>query len=305
MIVIDQRAPQHADLTEPGRDGSVRLFTPDNQTIDLSAFYQGRACFLIASGPSLKTMDLAALRGPGVVTMGMNNSWSVLRPRLWVAVDPCEKFHPFGWMDPAITKLVPLGLANQRIRFRDAAGQWAYSQWRVRDMPAVFFWQRGSIFEPADFFAENVITWGCDDKVTDSCGVKGIRSVFLAAVKLAYSLGFRTLYLCGTDFHMQRGKPGYAFAQDRTKSAVVHNNRLFTAVSKRMEALLPYMEQTGFRIVNCTPGSRLTVFPFMPLADAIREATADCAGEMETLGYYDETPKPKDEYAVYHEGGGD
>ncbi len=299
---LDQRPPQTVALSEPGREGPVRFSTADAQTIDLSTFYQGRACFITASGPSLKSMDLGALRGPGVVTMGVNNSWSVIRPRLWVGVDPVRKFHPYGWMDPAITKLVPVALANQNIRYRAEDGTWKFSRWRVRDMPSVLFWQRGDRFEPSDFLTENVVTWGQPDTDTCPCGVKGIRSVFMAAIKLCYSLGFRTVYLCGVDFKMEEGKPGYAFEQGRTKSAVRHNMALYAGVSARLEALRPYFDMAEFRVVNCTPDSGLKVFPYVPLADAIKQATGDCAGDMSTSGFYDEEPAARDDWGRRMDG---
>ena len=293
-VQIDPRPPQTIRLAEAGRDGPVRFSTGDGQTIDLSAFYQGQSCFITASGPSLRGMDLAALRN--VVTWGTNNSWSVIRPRLWTCVDPAEKFHPYGWMDPSITKLVPVALANQQIRYRADDGQWKLSRCRVRDMPAVLFWQRGGRFEPADYLTENCVTWGNDEGVTCPCGIKGIRSVFMAVLKLAYSVGFRTVYLCGTDFRMEEGKPGYAFEQRRDRHAVSHNNRLYAAVNKRCEALLPYFEMAEFNVVNCTPDSGLKVFPYMPLADAIKEATKSYGAPMQTSGFYEPKPVARDEW---------
>ncbi len=294
--------PAITRLSKSSRDGAVRFIYPDTPSVDLSALYHGRACFIVAGGPSLADMNLELLRSPGVMTWGVNNSWATFRPRLWTCVDPPDRFCYQGWLDPSITKVVPLAIAGSRLRFRDTKGELRTSKYTPQDMPNVLFFNRNGRFEPADFLSENTVCWGGDQDYTDPLGIKGHRSVFLSTVKLAFSMGFRHLYLCGCDFRMDTAKP-YAFEQEREASMARFNNKQFSAMSRRFEALLPYFEGEGLRIVNCTPGSALKVFPSMRLSDAVKEATADCAGPMDTRGLYD--GPPKDEWAAYRDGGGD
>jgi hypothetical protein len=262
--------------------------------------------FLTLSGPSLADMNLEALRKPGVITWGVNNSPAVIRPRLWTVVDTANRFHDRLWRDPAITKFIPLPLANLRLRYKDEKGVFQNSRLRVRDCPAVWFWQRNSHFDPADFLCQSSVCWGNEEKQTDSVGVTGIRSVMLATIRLAYAVGFRTINLCGADFRMERGRPNYAFEQARDAHAVRHNNRLYAAMVKRLTALAPYFEMAGLRVFNCTPGSALEVFPFRRLSAAVAEATADCGGDLDTRDWYDDPEEPRRRVAYqWDHGGGD
>ena len=70
----------------PARTG-LRLYTADFDSISLGGFYKGRSAFLVLSGPSLNDIDLTQLNRRGIVTMGVNNSWTVHRPTLWTCVD--------------------------------------------------------------------------------------------------------------------------------------------------------------------------------------------------------------------------
>ena len=93
---------------KPARDG-LRLYTapPTFESVSLSGFYRGRSAFLMLSGPSLKQIDLSLLDARGIVTMAVNNAWSVRRPTLWTCVDDPGRFIDVGWKDPGILKFVP------------------------------------------------------------------------------------------------------------------------------------------------------------------------------------------------------
>jgi hypothetical protein len=272
--------------------GPMYLYTAAGASVSLEGFYRGQHCFLIGGGPSLKEANLGLLNAPGIVTWCMNNSWAVpdsqphrFRPRLWTCVDPAEKFSDKGFRDPSITKVVPLSIANHRLRFL-LDGEWRMSSRRVRDCPGVLFFRRNARFEPADFLCQSTVNWGMPEGQRDSLGHSGIRSVMLATLRLVHYMGFRRVYLLGADFKMEPGK-GYAFEQERSKGSVKHNNTLYRVLNERLAALKPYLDMDDCRVFNCTPGSGLTAFPFKSLGDAAAEAGRDCAGPMETAGYYD------------------
>lgn len=277
---------QVTDLSDVS-EGRLLFFTPARESINLDGWYKGRSCFLICGGPSLADSNLKLLESPGVFKWGMNNSWSVIRPNFWTCVDPPQKFCIEGWLDPTITKVVPMPLARSPLYYRAGPNNWKQSRTRVRDCPAVWLWQRNSRFDPAEFLTEPSVCWGCEEGHTDPLGLDGIRSVMLATMRLIHAVGFRTVYLVGADFKMELGKPNYAFAQDRAKSAVKHNNKLFEVMNKRLTALVPYLEMSGMKVWNCTPGSGLTAFPFMRLSEAVAAATKGIAGPMRTEGHYD------------------
>lgn len=287
------------------------LYTPALESVSLQNWYARRTVFLILSGPSLATLDLAQLNQRGIVTFGVNNSWAVHRPTLWTCVDPPGRFLDVGWKDPGIIKLVPLYHRNRRLRVKEpppefpespaspesngnsgrtGGGRFRPSQFFVRDMPAVFFYARNTHFDPDTFFNEPEINWGNPPDQKDSLGIKGGRSVMLAALRLIHYLGFRVVFLLGADFRMSTdAEQNYAFEQGRTKHAVDHNNRLYAALDHRFTALRKRFND--FWVFNCTPGSGLTAFPYYPFEKAVEYARSECRKPVDTIGWYD-TPIP-------------
>jgi hypothetical protein len=268
------------------------LSTPGRETIDLAGWYARRSVFLICSGPSLNAMDLSHLNQRGIVTFGLNNSWAVHRPNLWTCVDPPEKFCDRGWKDPGIIKLVPEHQRARRLRVKRDDGTFRPSQFRPEDMPSTFFYPASTAFDARRFWSQPSVCWGNNAEVPDAQGIKGGRSVMLAALRLIHYLGFRVVFLLGADFNMRTdADANYAFAQERTKQAVEHNNRLYRALDQRLNTLRRHVRD--FYVFNCTPGSALTAFQPYDYAKAIAYASGECAGEWDTAGWYDRVDKDK------------
>lgn len=273
----------------PARSG-LRLYTAEFDSVSMGGFYRGRSVFLTLSGPSLNQLDLSLLNLRGVVSMGVNNSWTVHRPTLWTCVDDPGRFIDTGWKDPGILKLVPMCHWARYLRIQAKNGSMRQSAFRVCQMPGVLFYRRGNHFDHERFLTGDTVPWGNDGKQADSLGIKGMRSVMLAALRLLHHLGFRTVYLLGCDFAMADDRK-YAFDETREASAIRHNNALYDALSRRFEALLPHFEQHRFRVVNCSPGSALSVFERMSYEDAIAAASAECSKPVNSQGWY--TPPDK------------
>jgi len=268
----------------PARNG-LRLYTADFDSISLGGFYKGRSAFLVLSGPSLNGLDLTRLDRRGIVTMGVNNSWTVHRPTLWTCVDDPGRFIDTGWKDPGVLKFVPVCHWGRKLRIQAKDGTMRDSAYRVAQMPSVLFFRRSNHFDHERFLTGDTVPWGNDPKSTDSLGIKGKRSVMLVALRLLHHIGFRTVYLLGCDFRMAADHK-YAFDETREAAAIRHNNVLYDSLSRRFEALLPHFEKHRFRVVNCSPGSGLGVFEQMPYADAIAAASAECSKPINTQGWY-------------------
>lgn len=280
------------DAIRQGGMSRTLLYTSALESVSLQNWYAKRTVFLTLSGPSLATFDLAQLNQRGIVTFGVNNSWSVHRPTLWTCVDPPGRFLDIGWKDPGIIKLVPLYHRNRRLRVKEPDGRFRQSQFFVRDMPAVFFYARSTRFDPDTFFSEPEINWGNPPDQADSLGIKGGRSVMLAALRLIHYLGFRVVFLLGADFKMNTdAAQNYAFAQGRTKHAVDHNNRLYESLDRRFSELRKRFND--FWVFNCTPDSGLRAFPYYPFDKAVAYARAECGKTIDTVGWYDTPAKPK------------
>ena len=268
----------------PARNG-LRLYTADFDSISLGGFYKGRSAFLVLSGPSLNDIDLTQLDRRGIVTMGVNNSWTLHRPTLWTCVDDPGRFIDTGWKDPGVLKFVPVCHWGRKLRIQAKDGTMRDSAYRVAQMPSVLFFRRSNHFDHERFLTGDTVPWGNDPKSTDSLGIKGKRSVMLVALRLLHHLGFGTVYLLGCDFRMAADHK-YAFDETREAAAIRHNNVLYDSLSRRFEALLPHFEKHRFRVVNCSPGSGLGVFERMTYEDAIAAASTECSKPINTQGWY-------------------
>jgi hypothetical protein len=271
-------------LRRPAKNG-LRLYTTDFDSVSLSDFYRGRQAFLVLSGPSLADHDLSLLDRRGIVTMGVNNSWSVHRPTLWTCVDSPGRFIDTGWKDPGILKFVPMSSWNARLRIQKPNGTMRPSAFRVKQMPSVLLYRRSEHFDHRQFLDEDAVCWGNNSATKDSLGIKGKRSVMLVALRLLHYLGFRTVYLVGADFKMADGRK-YAFEETRTNAAIRHNNVLYDSLNQRFEAMRDYFKRSRFTVLNCTPDSGLTAFEHLAFDDAVAKASAECGKKVNTKGWY-------------------
>jgi len=206
----------------PARDG-LRLYTADFDSVSLAKFYRGRSAFLILSGPSLNRVDLSLLNRRGIVTMGVNNSWTIHRPTLWTCVDDPGRFIDTGWKDPGILKMVPTCMWSKRLRIQNPDGTMRPSAFKVHQMPSVLFFRRADHFDHERFLTGDSIPWGNDGKTPDSLGIVGKRSVMLVALRLLHYLGFGTVFLLGCDFVMAPDRKN-AFDEHRPSNGIRHNN---------------------------------------------------------------------------------
>lgn len=227
--------------------------------------------FICLNGPSLADVDLAALDVPGALVMGVNNGAHLVRPDLWVSVDTPARFMASIWTDPRILKFVPAGHADQPIWNHQAQ---SFGR-RSGDCPGVVHWTVGTKIRPAAWLSEPVVTYG-DDR-------RKIFSVMLAALKVAYVLGFRRVFLLGCDFNMDAARP-YFFEEDRDQATAAANNRLYSVVRTYFRSLRPWFNRAGFQVYNSTPGSGLDVFPFRSLERALESVAIDA--ETGTRGMY-------------------
>jgi hypothetical protein len=270
------------------------LFTRDGHNVFLGDMYRGHAAFLLCSGPSLARHDLSQLTQRGMLTMAVNNAATVFRPHLWCSVDDPGNFSDAIWFDPGILKFVPLCHMEKNFTVRDENQELVESKEVVGDMPGVFGFRRNENFVAEQWLYEDTFNWGNHGHKFDAYSQKGARSVFYVALRLLFYLGIRRLYLLGCDFRMHVGQANYAFPQDRSSSAVRGNNRSYEVLNVRLSHLLPYFEQEGFEVFNCTPDSGLTVFPEMPFERAVAEASAVIPRQIITAGMYDRNQRKKD-----------
>lgn len=186
-------------------------------------------------------------------------------------------------MDPRIMKFLPFQHRMQTLRHRTEEGRFVDLPIRMDQVPNVVFYER--IFDtlvPEKFLYEPALVLG-DHNLDPDIRNTRVKSVLLLALRLAFFLGFRKVYMLGVDFEMNEEKP-YAFDQSRTKQALLNNETMYKHLVKWFKLLRPRFEDAGFQVLNCNPTSKLDVFDHIPLPTALEETLTE--GRMETRDWY-------------------
>jgi hypothetical protein len=221
--------------------------------------FWNQSLFLVCNGPSFQKEDKTWINDPGVILMGLNNGAASIRPHLWVSVDAPATFSLSIWDDPAILKFVPYEHASAPL---PAPGDGNSTTKTISELASVFFFQRSTVFSERTWLTEQDINWG--ETVRE-----GAASVLLAALKLGYCLGFRTVYLLGCDFQMTPERP-YWFDERKSRAGITANNQQYVFLQSYLRRLEPVFRAANYRVFNLNPESSLQVFPFLTLKDALR-----------------------------------
>ena len=277
------RYPSESDRVQ--RQGHL-LQRADGSALNLRGMYKGSTLFILLSGPSLKETPLHLLGRRGLVTMGVNNSWLMWKPDLWVSVDTPGRFADVGWLDPRILKMCPQAHAPTSTIRTMVEGSLVGTGTRVADCPNVSFFAREDDFNPSTFWSSPYAQWGCLKGKKDVLGMPGGRSVMLVALKMAYWLGFKKVFLVGADFKMsmdQNVSP-YAWDENKDNNGRKNNNKLYDSLNSRFGILVA--QGMPLEVYNCTKDSGLTAFPYVPFEEAVEGCTQACEKEVQTKGWY-------------------
>jgi len=140
------------------------------------------ACWIIGGGPSLARLNLAALTASPAPKFAINLAGSgLLRPQFWTSYDPTCRFHRSIYLDPSVTKFVHAPRAMDLV---------PETTFKVCECPALFLFdrdkQRGFTTFPGQGSAP-ITDW---------------QDSLIQAIDLAYRLGFRDLYLVGSEMQI-------------------------------------------------------------------------------------------------------
>lgn len=249
----DNRAFLHAAY-----DQRFLLYTASGESINLENHYLGEPVILICGGPSLRDVDFSSICESGITTMGMNNSWNVYKPDLWCSVDPASTFSNRGWADPQIMKFAPVSEMRTRLRQKRDDDFVVLSKTPGKS-PNTLFFKRSVGFQPDSFLSQPTLNYGERGGRIDCTGIRGSRSVMLAAIRLLYYMGFRRVYIIGADFEMGDGDH-YATGERHDQHTITGNNGTYDALNHRFGELRQHFDDAGFNVVNCTIGGKLEAF---------------------------------------------
>jgi hypothetical protein len=263
--------------------------------LNLQGIYRGASVFFCMSGPSLLTHDLSRLDRRGIVKFGVNNSPTAsagVRCHLWTHVDPTWKWHDAIWKDPQCLKFVNRRMCHRwAVRTRTERG----IENVVADnnlvypihMPGVCLYERNAFFNVETWLSEPTINWGNSKKSAKRNGDHNCLNVMPAALKIAYSLGFRFVYLLGCDFEMRPEQP-YAWGQNKSPGGCNGNNNTYRILNDWFSRLQPSFDKAGFYVFNCYQRSGLRAFPYVPFDEAVAAATDGIPQDpVDAAGWYD------------------
>ena len=295
LITINPRTRRVANLTPQsaatsfGPDssfpGASPFFCTSGRPLRLDGMYQGAALFLLCSGPSLRTLDLSLLSGRGICTMAVNNAWLAYRPNFWVGVDSPSQFSDTGWRDPSVLKFVPAAHLDRKLRTFNGT-EIVPGTRTPRSCPSVVTFRRHDGYDPATFLDLPVCGWGTMKKTSCALGIRNTRSVMPAALWVAVKLGFTSINLLGCDFNMPPTGPCYGFGQDKHEGGRASNNRLYSALNKRLAPLVPILKARGVSIWNANPASGLRCFAHRPYSEMLDRASPYCRTAVPEGGWY-------------------
>ena len=215
--------------------------------------FAGQRCFVVATGPSLTMEDLDRIRGEYSFSMNScllaweNTAW---RPDVYMLQDRY-----------VYQKLAPLlaGDAGSQLPEIWVSGQIAaaypvperFRAFPLHELDHKMFHRKGW----GEFrFSEDCYSCVCDGY-----------SVTFSALQMACYMGFREIYLLGCDCNYNQPKSHFLpYGYHDPKAAVMGDKMLQAHAAFRR-----FAQARGVRVVNCTRGGMLEVYPRVPLEEIV------------------------------------
>jgi hypothetical protein len=212
------------------------------KAVDLDGLFSG-PCFLIGGSPQLNEVKDKLASEP-IMKAAMNNTGTVVRPDIWIGADRAENFSASILVDPS-----PMKFAVISRRDCDVKGK----KWH--EMPNTFFVSTKQM-KPKEFFVPNRdFSWD--------------KNVFMISLQILHRLGFDTVFTVGCSFSITK-ESQYCYETNLNENQVNYTQNTYNAAVRQVREILPIAEQNNFKIISCTPGSKLNdVVEFWELDRAI------------------------------------
>jgi hypothetical protein len=207
--------------------------------------HNGERCFIVATGPSLRMADLDKLYENGIYSISMNKIYHAFdrttwRPDSYMAED--MQVIEQNWADINNLKIKNMFVADRNI------------------LHCTYKMRKGII--RYNIHQEDVYTVArgkCKFSETLEWGTYGAGTVTYSCIQLAAYMGFKEIYLLGTDFtYGNMGAAGNHFYEQEDKK---NNNFDRDACLAAYETAKRYADEHDIKIYNATRGGALEVFP--------------------------------------------
>ncbi len=177
-----------------------RIATDGTQIrVPLEGAYSGptrTGCWIIGGGPSLADLPTQRIAATPIPRFSINLAGHrILRPNFWTAYDPTGRFLRSTYLDPSIVKFIPRGRAMDVVPGTTS---------KVCDSPNTVFFDRDHAVGFHDFLSP-FTSANSQEPLRRSEAVTDWQDSLVQAIHLAWSIGFRKLYLAGCDMHVAPG----------------------------------------------------------------------------------------------------
>lgn len=218
--------------------------------------YYGKRCFIIATGPSLTLNDLNLLKNE--ITFGMNSITKIFSDTDWRPTY-------YGIQDRQVyEKMEPSILDNYKNSNNVFVADQLESYFNIPDSFIKFPYNGnyhiflGKYEDYSAKFSDNAY-----EVVYDGY------SITYSLIQIAVYMGFSEIYLLGCDCNYPKGQKNHFVESGFVdKNATSNPMRMNVGYQKAKE----YAYAHNIKIINCTRGGMLEVFPRMNLEDVLKES---------------------------------
>lgn len=215
--------------------------------------HKGERCFIVATGPSLTFDDLEMLRGE--VCFGMNSICKILDKTSWYPTYyGIQDTWVYDKMQEEIKKLnCPVFVGSCIVDRFDVKPE--YVQFPVNDL---YHHPEKDIDKYFAKFSDDAYAMVYDGY-----------TITYTLMQIAIYMGFREIYLLGCDCNYPKGEKNHFVESGFVdKYAFKNHERMIVGYEKAKE----YADAHGIKIVNCTRGGMLEVYPRMRLEEVLNQS---------------------------------
>lgn len=244
-----------ASIKSRVRNVALRYFkftTNGRKLKELQNKHKGQRCFIVGNGPSLRIEDLTTLHNHGEVTFAFNRIFQIFDKTPW---------RPYYF------------ISQDSLALTTSAEEMSDIPAKAKFIPIEAKWYQGIQIEGAVYFhltPNDEKDYHLFSKSIPSM-IFNSTTVAYTAIQLAVWMGFKEIYLIGTDhhFHTTRDRHGKIhidsnakdyFADDYNKKRNGEWLPNVDASTMAFESAKAYADSMGISIFNATRGGKLEVF---------------------------------------------
>ena len=213
---------------------------------------QGKTCYILANGPSLKELDPTLLQGKDVLTVNVSFTTEL-----------------FDRLKPKYHCILDRGVY--------AAHQEELKK-TVAETPSTTFFFHRKLYEDYGDRDNAYYLYGTlmpvskriKSDITKNCN--GFINIVAWSTMLALYMGYERIVLLGCDFSffaLRKNKHFYDVGDKEVKSNMFFSLQGAAIMREQLSYLDEYARKRGVKIYNAAPGSLLDVFPRVPLEELL------------------------------------